>query len=346
MTETKELITLPDAKDLPALFTQEGKIAALVTRIEEEVKSHAIDVTTPQGRKHATSLAAKVSSSKVLIENAAKAKTDEWRQQTAAVNEVKKDAVSRLEKLRDDTTAPVKAWEEAEASRVREIQQLMLTFDTDKLTALASADEIKALIVRIEDLAVTEEVFQEFSEEAEALKGEALKKYRADLQVAEQREAQARELEELRAEKARRDAEEAERLAKEQAEQEKADREALEKEQAAAREKEQREAQERAQKEAEERVQQQQKEAEERHQRELEVARAREEQAAQRERDRIAREAKAKEEAEAAALADAENRKRIKGQIKDALSKVEPRTVDAMVDAMIDGQIPNVKVTL
>ena len=345
MSDTTELTLLPDAKDLPTYFAEAGKLDELVSSIEERVKSEVIDVTTPKGRKAATSLAAKVSSSKVLIEKTAKDLTEDARKKIADVNAKRNSAVERLEKLRDDTKAPVKEWEEREEQRIRAIMQQMLTFDTDQLTAMASAADLQALIEKIEAVEVTEETFQEKTEEAEALKEEALKVYRGHLATAEQREENERELAALRAEKEERERLEQERAeaeAKAKAEEERKAREAEEK---ARREQEAKEAQERAAKEAEARAEQQRKEAEERHARELEEAKRREAEAAERERARIAQEQREKEEAEAAALADEENRKRIKAEIVSALSKVEPRNVAGMVEAMMAGEIPHVKVT-
>ncbi|MBR9765995.1 MAG: hypothetical protein GYB53_21390 [Rhodobacteraceae bacterium] len=346
MSDTTELSLLPDAKDLPAVFTEAGKLDELITSIEERVKSEVIDVTTPKGRKAATSLAAKVSSSKVLIEKTAKDLTEDWRQKTANVNALKKSAVERLEKLRDDTKAPVKEWEEKEEARVRAILQLMLTFDTDQLNAAASSEELQALIDKITAVEVTEETFQEKTEEAEALKAEALKVYGAHLQTAQQREENERELAALRAEKEERERQDRERAEKEAAAKAEEERKAREAEEKARREQEAKEAQERAAKEAEARAEQQRQEAEARHARELEEAKRREDEAAQRERDRIAQEQREKEEAEAAALADAENRQRVKATIVTALGKVEPRSVAGMVEAMMAGEIPHVKVYL
>lgn len=324
-TESTEIITLPPAKDLPALFTKDGgkdEIESIVKQIEERARSETFDHETAKGRKAATSLAAKVSSSKVALENARKKATEDLRAQIDGINGIGKSATTRLEALRDEIKAPVKAWEDREAERVKLIQQKLIIFDTDQLTALAAADEIKALIARIDAVEVSEEEFAEFEDDAEVGKREALKKYRADLQVAEGREEQERELAELR------------RAA---AEREEADRKAAE-------EKAAKEAEAKAEEERAAEAKRAQAAAEERHAEELAAAERRAEEAAQRERDRIAEEERRKEAEREKVLADEAKRARIRDEIKSDMGKVKPRDMNNIVDAMIAGQIRHVKV--
>jgi len=342
-TET-DLIVLPDVKDLPDLYMKDGALMDLVTRIQKDVRAHHIDASTAEGRKFATSLSSKVSSSKVLIEKAGKELTEDWRKKTAAVNAVKKEAVEALEALRDEVKAPVKAWEAAETERVRKIQQQMLIFDTDQLTAMSSAAEIKALLNRIEETAVTEEAFAEFTMDAETAKAEAVKKYTADLSVAEGREAQERELAELRAEKAKREAEEEARRAEEARKAEEAAAEEARLARAAAEEETRKKAEEEREKARAAAAQREKEEAERKHQEELAAAKREAEEAADRERARIAEEQRKADEAREKALADEKNRARIRADIIQAMAKIEPRSMPAIVDAMIAGKIPNVKV--
>lgn len=327
-TETTDLIVLPKAEDIPSLYEKDGELMKLVERIEGDVRSHAIDATTDEGRKFATGLASKVSSSKVLIETTGKNMTEEWRKKTAAVNEIRKAAVARLDALRDEVKAPVQAWKDRENERVAAIQKRILTFDTDQLTAASSSAELKALLSRIEELQVTEEVFAEFHMDAEEAKAEALKKYQADLKVAEEREAAEAELAELRAEKARRQAEDEKRAAEE----------ARKAEEAAAKERDaerQKEAElERARREEREKI-----EAEERHKREVAAA-------AEAERKRIADEKAAEEARQEKARQNAKRRKAVTAEILEAMKSVEPRNMSGIVEAMIDGKIPHVEVRL
>lgn len=320
-TETTDLIVLPKAEDIPSLYEKDGELLKLVERIEGDVRSHAIDATTDEGRKFATSLASKVSSSKVLIETAGKNMTEEWRKKTAAVNDIKKVAVARLDALRDEVKAPVQKWKDAENERVAAIQKQILTFDTDQLTAASSAAELKALLTRIEALEVTEEVFAEFHMDAEEAKAEALKKYGADLKVAEEREAAEAELAELRAEKARREEEDAKRAAEE----------ARKAEEAAAREREaerQKEAElERARREEREKI-----EAEERHKREVAAA-------AEAERKRIADEKAAEEARQEKARQNAKRRETVIAEAMEDMRKVEDRTMRGLLSAVIDGKV-------
>jgi colicin import membrane protein len=327
-TETTDLIVLPKAEDIPSLYEKDGELLKLVERIEKDVRSHAIDAATDEGRKFATSLASKVSSSKVLIETAGKNMTEEWRKKTAAVNEVRKTAVARLDALRDEVKAPVQKWKDAENERVAAIQKKILTFDTDQLTAASSSSELKALLTRIEELEVTEDVFAEFMMDAEEAKAEALKKFGADLKVAEEREAAEAELAELRAEKARRQEEDEKRAAAEaKAAEEAAAEEARKKAD------EEREAQRAAE------VKRREEEAERKHQEELAAAKREAEEAAERERKRIADEKAAEEARQEKARQDAKRRKVVIAEAMEDMRKIEDRTMEGLLGAMIDGRI-------
>ncbi|WP_065321746.1 hypothetical protein [Tritonibacter mobilis] len=340
-----DLITLPSKEELPAYFKRDGGIEELVSKIEAEAGKVEHDVSTAKGRKAARSFASKVSKSKTVLEDVRKSITEEWRQKTAEVNARGKVAVERLDALRDKIKKPADDYEQKEADRQAKHMRALDQFDLEQLDSHAPSFELKALIERIEAVEINDS-WEEFEGDAREQKAAALTKFKSDLGIAEQREAQERELEELRKEKAEREAKEAEEAAKaaeeaaakaaeEQRAKEKADAEQKAREEAEA-----------AAKAREERLAREKEEAEERHKQELAAEKRKAEEAAAAERKRIADEKRAAEEAEAQRKADAEHRKAITAEIVAAITAAKPRSYEHLIDMMIDGEIPHVKVAV
>lgn len=340
-----DLIALPEKAELSAYFDSPAKLNALIARIEKETLAIHQDYETAKGRKAAKSLAAKVSSSKTVLEEVRKEKTEGWRKKTAAVNELGKAAIERLDALRDAIKGPAEKKEKEEADRQAKHMRALDQFGQDQLNAHSSSAELKALIGKIEAIEVND-AWEEFESEARENKAAALAKYRSDLVVAEQREEQARELEELRKEKAEREAREAEAKAKAQAEVEAKEAEERKKREAEEAQKKALEDAEREAKEREERLIREKAEAEERHRQELEEAKREAEEAAAAERQRIEDEKRAEAEEEAKRKADADHRLKIRTDIVEGFLALAPDGWETAVDAMIDGKIPHVKVAI
>lgn len=324
-TAGTELSVLPERADIPALFTEENGIESVVAKIEDEVRKVHIDVSTAKGRKAAKSLASKVSRSKTLIDEVGKEQNEERNRLNKEVNAKRNLAKERLDALRDEVRAPVEQWEREESERVKKHQVALGLFDIDQLTALNSSDELQSLINRINQTEV-DDSWEEFEAEAREAQAVAIAKYRADYDVAKDREDKEAELAELRAKEAKRQQEDEEREAIERAAKEEAERK------------------DREEKAAQEAVERAKKEAEEKHQQELAAAKEREEQAAKAERDRIEREQAEREAAEQKRKEDAEHRRKIRKEVIDAITAAKPANWEEVVDAMIAGEIPHVKV--
>ena len=335
---TTELTTIPHKSDVPALFSTEGGIEALVSRIEKEARSFALDYSTDKGRKEAKSLAAKVSRSKTLIDEVGKEQNEERNRLNKEVNALRGVVRERLDALRDEIKGPAEAAEAAEAERVRLHMIALDQFATDAMSSQDSSAELQARIDHIESIEVGPE-WEEFEADARAAKSAAIQKLFADKALAKAREEQEAELEALRAEKAAR--EEADRIRQAKAEQERAEAERL-----ARIERDKKEAAERAAQEAEERARAEAEAAERRHQKELQESAKREAEAAQRERDRIAAEERAKAEAEAKRAADRKHRQKVRSEIVAAITELKPANWEELVDQMIWGKIPHVKVNM
>lgn len=359
MTTTGTALALPEATSLEALLKSDEGPKTLLDQIKEAARAAAKDhdAKTSAGRRALISLANKASQSRAEATRQAKAITEQWRKDTAAVNAGRKVLEDGLAELRDEIRAPVTAWEAAEEKRKAAHVEAMAVFDCGASSAMDAPEDIRAALAAVE-AAPLGECWEEFEEEAAEKRRIALDWHRNNLAVAEKRVADEAELARLRAEAAereRKEAEEAERkAAAERAERERKEAEErrieAEKAEAARREQAERdkaEAAERARVEAEERAKAETKAAEERHQRELAEAKAREERAAQAERDRIEAERKRAAEARAKREADEAHRARIKADIVEALTTMRgAATPEAIADALMAGRIPHVQVTL
>lgn len=110
-----------ETTNLVSVFTSPGGIEAILTRIEADARARAekLDVTTVKGRTAIASLArSKVASAKTQIIAAGKKLTEEWREQTKAVNADCKLVETRLDALRDEVRAPLTKYEDAEKNRI------------------------------------------------------------------------------------------------------------------------------------------------------------------------------------------------------------------------------------
>ena len=192
----------------PAIFSQEGGIDSMLSKLEADVRAVPTDISTPKGRKEVASIAFKVARSKTAFDEMGKELAADWKKQAKAVDQERARVWDRLEALQAEVRAPLTEWEEAEALRIADheasIREMvdLATFDDD---APASAAVVAALSV-LEALPARD--WQEFKQKAAAARSETFAKLQGLKDAALQREAAA-------AERAR---QEAERVAKEQQE--------------------------------------------------------------------------------------------------------------------------------
>ena len=116
MSETLEL-TVIDAQSAVQIFTG-GGLAALLDRIEAQVRAIKLDPSTHAGREEIRSLAYKVARTKTAIDAEGKKLTEQWRKNTAAVNADRKKSEERLEALAEEVRKPLTDFENAEKLRV------------------------------------------------------------------------------------------------------------------------------------------------------------------------------------------------------------------------------------
>lgn len=219
MTESKAVVTVDDISEAnaPAIYVK-GGLLQFLEAVKVEVAAEVPDLTTKKGRDRIASLAAKVSKSKVAVEKPGREYLAKLKEMPKVVEAELREFVRSMDALRDETRAPLTAWEEAEAARVERIQaQVSRLADTD--VAEMSASDIKGSIDNLE-AHVIDSRYEEFEPEAHRVKAASLATLREALAKREQYEAEQAELERLRAEAAAREQKEREdRIAREAAEQ-------------------------------------------------------------------------------------------------------------------------------
>jgi colicin import membrane protein len=101
-----------------SLFQPNG-LDQILDKIRHEVALHVPDISTERGRKAIGSLARKVASSKVRLDDLGKELVSEVKAQVGTIDAERKRMRDELDQLRDDTRRPLTEWEDAEKSRVQ-----------------------------------------------------------------------------------------------------------------------------------------------------------------------------------------------------------------------------------
>lgn len=182
--------------------------ARFLAEIEQTVADFVPDLTTTAGRKEIASLARKVASTKVAIDEAGKALNETARAQIAAVDKVRREAREKLDALRDRARAPLDEWEAQEEMRR---EQIALVLDLLRTAPIILASDTSETIA--ERLANVEQA----PDEAVYAKGKAaaIEALTAAHARMLQDDADRAELARLRAEREERERADAERLAAE-----------------------------------------------------------------------------------------------------------------------------------
>ena len=307
------LVSVPQASIL-TVFTEQGVIDPLLSRIAEEARKLQADPATAKGREDIASMAYKVARTKTYLDGLGKDLVADMKELPKKVDASRKAMRDFLDALKDEVRQPLDQWE-AEQARVeaeRKAQEeaeaqakeieftheiaLLLNADYDRKKVEAAQAAEKARLDREEQLR---------REGEERAKKEADDKAKAKQEAAKRREAEAK-------------------LAQERAEREQAlaEQRAKDAEAAAAR----------AQKESEERAEQAAIEA------------------TQRERARQEAALKAEAEAREAKERDVEHRRRVNNEIVQALldAKIHGVTESVakeMVKAIAQGKVAHLAIS-
>ncbi|EKP0260272.1 hypothetical protein JFQ93_001530 [Aeromonas sobria] len=317
-TAKTQLVVIEPAS-VNALFIDGIGLQEMLAAVRQQVTSIVPDASTIKGRKQIASLAHACSKFKVYGEGFGKELADELKAKPKKLDANRKIFRDYMDALKDEVRAPLTKFEEAEATRVADLQARLArikAFNTAASTECAAAD-LQAMLLEVEQTAL-DDTWQELLPQATVAQELAVKRLSETLAARKKYEAEQEELQELRKKQAEQDRIERERLIAEQAAEsariQEEDRQRLEREAAQHREQEalrqtrvaiEREAQARCDAEAAE-LARQQAEANAAQQAEEAATRA-----AEQERQHIADEQRLKDEEDARRLADRDHRSRI-----------------------------------
>ena len=209
-------VIVVDQERLQAFFSDGKNLDDAYGRIEKLAKGLVADVTTKEGVSQIKSCARQIASAKTKIDNLGKQVVAELKELPKIIDANRRNFRERMEALQDEIRRPVTEIEEREdeIARISQIHQHLME---------AGSDTIRQNIESVKAIELTEDKWHESLEKAtKAVTGE-IAALETMLKAAEKREAEARELEELR-----RKQEEAERIIREQKIREEAERKARE----------------------------------------------------------------------------------------------------------------------
>lgn len=229
MSENKELktiepikieedysVTVTHKENLLSFFKDGANLDGLYNVVETKARALVADVTTKEGVSQIKSTARQIASIKKRVDDLGKDIVAELKDLPKQIDSNRKKWREDMEALQDEIRKPVTEIE----NRQKKIEEIKATHG--KLV-LSGSEEIKAAIVNLDKIELTGDKWKESLEAAtEAVKAEK-NALEVMLNAALKKEAEARELEELRKKQ-----EEAERIIREQKIREEAERKARE----------------------------------------------------------------------------------------------------------------------
>ena len=208
-------------KITPAIVFAPGGVEAIIGKVENETRAQAagLDISRPKDRAAMRSLAAKVASSKTLLDDMGKTLSDEWRKKAEAIHAERRTIRDRLDALKDEVRKPLTDYEEAEKLRIDGHEQEILALQAMAVFSAAepSAADVKRRMDAFDGRPARD--WQEFVVRASAMADAVGRQLQDILDTAVRREAERAELARLRREQAEREQRERdERIAREAAE--------------------------------------------------------------------------------------------------------------------------------
>lgn len=198
---SNELVLLEVSKNnYPKIYCA-GGLGAFYDKAKSEVDGEVPDISTKKGRDRIASLAAGVSRSKTAVENPGRAYNKFLKAQPKLIDKELREFCDKMDKLRDDTRAPLTAWEvidKAEKAQIVDTEAFLIEYELhhedglrdneliDLKAAQAEADR-KAEIERAEIKAAAEA-----KAKAEQEAAEKIAKANQDKIDAEQREEEVK----------------------------------------------------------------------------------------------------------------------------------------------------------
>lgn len=209
-------VTVTHKENLLSFFRNGANLDGLYNVVETKARALVADVTTKEGVSQIKSTARQIASIKKRVDDLGKDVVAELKDLPKQIDANRKKWREDMEALQDEIRKPVTEIE----NRQKEIEEIRATHG--KL-ALSGSEEIKAAIESLDKIELTGDKWKESLEDAAAAVTAEKGALEVMLNAALKKEAEARELEELRKKQ-----EEAERIIREQKIREEAERKARE----------------------------------------------------------------------------------------------------------------------
>jgi hypothetical protein len=126
-----------------SLFQPNG-LDQILDKIRSEVALHVPDISSERGRKAIGSLARKVASSKVRLDDLGKELVSEAKAQISTIDSERKRMRDELDQLRDDTRRPLTEWEDKEKARLQAHEDAV-----NEMTNMVPADTLDAIAAQM-----------------------------------------------------------------------------------------------------------------------------------------------------------------------------------------------------
>jgi colicin import membrane protein len=185
---------------LPATFAT-AEVTDVLDKIKAAVAERApdLDISTAKGRREIASLARRIASTKVVLDDHGKALVTDIKARAGLIDEERRRVRTELDLLRDQVRAPLDAFEEAERVRVAGHEaELIRIAALGRLVPSATVEMIQDRLDQIEALPARD--WREFAERASKKISIALEDLREQLRWRQEADAQAAEVERLRQE--------------------------------------------------------------------------------------------------------------------------------------------------
>ena len=162
-----ELIPIKDFQ--PAAVFVPGGLQSIIDRIHDDAKSVVADPSTAKGRATLVSVAARIRSSKVWLDDRGKEYVSTLKDMPRQVDAERKRMRDALDALAEEVRRPVTALEQAEKARIAEAERI----EREKHAAIAAAqaaemEELRQFKLQAERLAAQQAQVERIAREAEA----------------------------------------------------------------------------------------------------------------------------------------------------------------------------------
>jgi hypothetical protein len=193
-----ELIEVEQESALVA-FAEPNGLDPFIDAVRKIVNEFEHDLTTGAGRKKTASLAAKVSSFKVSMDDMGKSLTEDWKNKSKVVDQARKKMRDELDALRDEARRPLTEWEDREKARVATIRAKIDDL-RNYAVGFETVEDLERRLTALEVATEIDDSFDEFKLEAIETRCASIDLLKSNLAKAKLAEAQRLELERLRAE--------------------------------------------------------------------------------------------------------------------------------------------------